>query len=133
MDQENSFSISNDYGSTWAAPASTGIMGQSMTPVPLGEDRLLVIYNRRYGEQAIVMALVTFTDHVWTVHHEGILFDPSASRDPEAAGSGWDEWAGFEFGFPTAIPLQDGTHLATHWSKEAGKVGVRWTKLRVDF
>ena len=104
-----------------------------MTPVPLGEDRLLVIYIRRYGEQAIVMALVTFTDDAWTVHHEGTMFDPSASSDLEAAGSGWDEWAEFEFGFPTAITLNDGTHLATHWSKENGKFGVSWTRLRTSF
>ena len=51
----------------------------------------------------------------------------------EQTASGEDEWAQFEFGFPTAIPLQDGTHLATHWSKEAGKFGVRWTRLRIDF
>ena len=33
-----------------------------MTPVALGGDRLLVLYNRRYGDQGIVMLLVTFTD-----------------------------------------------------------------------
>lgn len=132
-DQENAFSMSNDYGSTWSDPVSTGIMGQTMTPLPLGEDRLLVVYNRRYGEQAIMMALVTFTDDAWTVHYEDVMYDPLARRNPEEAGSGPDEWTQFEFGYPTAIRLHDSTVLATHWSKEVDKVGVRWTRLRVDF
>ena len=132
-DHEDSFSISNDAGSTWGAPASTGIMGQTMTPVPLGEDKLLAIYNKRYGQPAIMTALVTFTDDSWTVHHSEVMYSPLAGGADEQTASGEDEWAQFEFGFPTAIPLQDGTHLATHWSKEAGKFGVRWTKLRVDF
>ena len=133
VDQENSFAISDDDGSSWAAPASTGIMGQTMTPVPLDDGRLLVVYNRRYGEQAIMAALVTFTARTWTVHHERVMYDPRTSRDPESSETGLDEWAQFEFGFPTAIRLRDGAILATHWSKEAGKFGVRWTRMRVDF
>ena len=133
VDQENSFAISVDDGSTWTTPASTGIMGQTMTPVPLGDDRLLVLYVRRYGKQAIIVALVTFTEGGWTVHHQDVMYDPGASRHAESADTGPDEWASFEFGFPTAIRLQDGTCLATHWSKEEGRFGVRWTKMRVDF
>ena len=132
-DFEDSFSISNDDGSTWGAPVSTGIMGQTLTPVPLGGDRLLAVYNRRYGEPAIMMALVTFANDAWTVRHEAPMYAPFAAQGTEPTAVGEEAWAQFEFGFPTAIPLQDGTHLATHWSKEQGKFGVRWTKLRVDF
>ena len=130
-DHEDSFSISNDDGSTWTVPTSTGIMGQTMTPVPLGQDRLLVLYNRRYRVPALMMALATFTDDTWTVHHERVMYDPLTSGSSDQIATGKDEWTQFEFGFPTAIPLQDGTHLATHWSKEGGKFGVRWTKLQV--
>ena len=104
-----------------------------MTPIPLGGDRLLVLYNRRYGEQGVVMSLVTFTEDAWTVHYEDLLYDANARRErPEGLESGVDEFDAFEFGFPTAIPLQDGSHLATHWCKEGERFGVRWTKLRVD-
>jgi len=132
-DFADSFSISRDQGATWAAPKSTGIMGQTMTPVPLGGNRLLAVYNRRYGVPAIVAALVTFTDNAWTVHQEIEIFSPTSGRPTLQQGSGEDEWAQFEFGFPTAIRLNDGNILATHWSKEAGKFGVRWTKLKVGF
>lgn len=132
VDQPNSFAISDDDGATWGPAQSTGIKGQTMTPVPLGGDRLLVLYNRRYGAQGVVMNLVTFTDDSWTVHCEGLLYDAKASRErPEGLDSGVDEFDTFQFGFPTAIRLQDGTYLATHWCKEGERFGIRWTKLRV--
>ena len=132
VDVEDHFVLSRDNGLTWSEPKSTGVMGQTMTTLSLGKDRLLVMYNRRYGQQGIVMLLVTFTEDGWTVHHEGMMYDPSSARNrPQGLETGVDEFAGFEFGFPTAIHLNDNTILATNWSKENGKFGVRWTKLRV--
>lgn len=134
-DQPNSFTISDDGGSTWGLALSTGIYGQTMTPIPLGGDRLLVLYNRRYGEQAIVAALVTFSDQDWTVHLEDILYDAGGDHKRPEAGldTSLDELHEFAFGFPTAIRLKDNTFLATHWCKEEGRFGIRWTKLRLDW
>lgn len=133
-DQPNSFSISQDGGATWGPTRSTGIQGQTLTPVPLGDDRLLVLYNRRYGRQGIVAALVTFTEEAWTVHHEDLLYDARSERHrPVDVESGVEEFDAFQFGFPTAIHLHDGTFLATHWCQEQGKFGIRWTKLSIDW
>jgi hypothetical protein len=79
------------------------------------------------------MALVTFTDTEWTVHHEALLYDARALRDGPKGTTGVDEFASFQFGFPTAIALKDGTVLATHWCVEQNVCGIRWTKLRVDW
>ena len=134
VDQPDSFTISNDNGSTWGPARSTGIRGQTMTPIPLGDDRLLVLYNRRYGDQGIMMTLVTFTDQAWTIHYESLMYDAKAKRErPEHLDTGVQEFDTFAFGFPTAIPLQDGTYLATHWCQEAGTFGIRWTKLRIHW
>ena len=131
-DQPNSFTISRDGGWTWGPIQSTGIRGQTMTPLPLDGDRLLVLYNRRYGEQGIVAALVTFTDTKWQVQSEQLFYDARARRDgPSGQATGVDELASFQFGFPTAISLNDGTFLATHWCVEQGVCGIRWTKFQV--
>ena len=131
VDQQNSYTISNDGGATWSPARSTGINGQTMTPISLGDDRLLVLYNRRYGDQAIMMCLVTFTDDTWTVHQESIMYDGKSQHQRAAhVESGIDELDGFAFGFPTAICLRDGAILATHWCVESGVCGIRWTKLR---
>ena len=132
QDRPNSFCISNDNGTTWGQACSTGINGQTLTPIPLGGDRILALYNRRYGQQAIVMRLVTFDDENWTTHFESILYNPLSIRDRTAnLQNGLDELDSFAFGFPTAIRLMDGTILATFWSKEQGTFGIRWVKLRV--
>ena len=105
-----------------------------MTPIPLGGDRLLVVYNKRYGQQGVMMALVTFTEEAWTTHFHELMWDPQRKRDrPTGEYSGIEELSKLEFGFPTAIRLHDGTFLATHWSYEDGVSGIRWTKLRVDW
>ncbi len=102
-----------------------------MSVLPLGGDRLLVLYNRRYGAQGVVMALVTFNETDWTVHYEGLLYDARAHRDgPQRGTTGVDEFASFQFGFPTAVVLKDGDILATHWCVEQNVCGIRWTKLR---
>ena len=133
-DRPDSFALSHDNGLTWGPAQSTGISGQTMTAIPLGGDRLLILYNRRYGDQAIVMNLVTFTERDWTIHFEDVMYDARARRErPEDIESGVEELGGFEFGFPTAVRLDDGTYLATHWCKEGGKHGIRWTKLRIGW
>jgi hypothetical protein len=94
----------------------------------------LILYNRRYGEQGIVMGLVTFDESNWEVRFEDVLYDARKSRArPAGLEDGAVELKSFEFGFPTAIPLHDGTFLATHWCKEAGKFGIRWTKIRIHW
>lgn len=133
-DCPDSFALSQDGGETWGPYHSTGIRGQTMTPIPLGGDRLLVLYNRRYGEQGIVGCLVTFTDDRWNVHAEALVYDARQRRDrrPDQA-TGVDELVDFAFGFPTAIRLHDGTFLATHWCVESNVSGIRWTRLRIDW
>lgn len=135
QDQANSFCLSHDDGMTWGAHRSTGLRGQTMSALPLGQDRLLVLYNRRYGQQGVVMNLVTFTETEWTVVHDGgLMYDAQGVRSrPDAGATGVDELASFQFGFPTAIALSDGTCLATHWCVENGVCGIRWTKLAVGW
>ncbi len=133
-DREDSFVLSKDDGLSWTEPRSTGILGQTMTPIPLGGDRLLILYNRRYGQQGIIMNLVTLSGEEWVIHYEGVLYDASVThKRPQNIETGVDEFDGFQFGFPTAIRLQDGTFLATHWSQENGRFGIRGTRLLIDW
>ena len=132
-DQSNSFTLSTDGGLTWTAPRSIGTRGQTLTAVPYDGDRVMLLYNRRYGGQGIVMALAEITEQDWPVAFEGLMYDAKARRDGRQRADGVDEMIDFQFGFPTAIRLHDGTFLATHWSVEDGRCGIRWTKLRIDW
>ncbi len=132
-DQTNSFTISTDGGLSWTEPRSIGTRGQTLTVVPYDGDRVILLYNRRYGAQGIVMALATLAEHDWPIAFEGLLYDARARRDGRQRSDGVDEMIDFKFGFPTAIRLHDGTFLATNWSVEDGHCGIRWTKFRVDW
>jgi hypothetical protein len=132
-DRTNSFSLSTDGGLTWTEPRSIGTRGQTLSVVPLDGDRVMLLYNRRYGEQGIVMALAEVTEENWPIAFEGLLYDARSRRDTRQRADGVDEMIDFQFGFPTAIRLQDGTFLATNWSVEDGHCGIRWTNLRVDW
>lgn len=132
-DLENHFALSLDAGRTWGPIHSTGIRGQTMTPVWLGADRLLVLYNRRYGQQAVVMCLARLHDDRWEVEFEDVLWDAAAQRDrPKSLESGIDEFDEFQFGLPSALRLADEEFLAVHWCKEAGEFGIRWTRLHLS-
>ena len=104
-----------------------------MTPIWLGADRLLVLYNRRYGKQGVIGCLVRFTDDAWLVESEEILWDANSSRETVSGVSGLDELDSFSFGLPSAIPLDEQTLLCVHWCKEQGTHVIRWTKIRVLF
>jgi hypothetical protein len=133
-DCPNSFAISNDGGATWGPVRSTGIDGQTLTPLSLGGNRLLVLYNRRHGHRGIVMCLVTFTDDAWTIQHEALLYDAEPFKlKPASARQGLASFDAFSFGFPIPISLQDKTVLATYWCRENGKSEIRWAKLGVDW
>ena len=132
-DQANSYTLSTDGGLTWTQPRSIGTRGQTLTVVPYDGDRVILLYNRRYGQQGIVMALATLAEENWPIAFEGLMYDAQARRQGRERADGLDEMLDFQFGFPTAIRLQDGTFLATNWSVEDGHCGVRWTKLRVDW
>ena len=105
-----------------------------MTPVSLGGNRLLVLYNKRAGNQCIVMNLVEFSPDEWTIVHDGVLYD-NTNRPLPGAGTwkGVDSFDDFAFGFPTAIPLANVQHLATYWSKERGVFGISWALLEIDW
>jgi len=57
---------------------------------------------------------------------------PQSSRELAEGVTGVDELKSFQFGFPTAIALQDGTYLATHWSVEGEFSGIRATRLAIE-
>ncbi|MFC1454450.1 hypothetical protein ACFLQL_04630, partial [Verrucomicrobiota bacterium] len=77
---------------------------------------------------------VSFDRSSWTVRYEDMMYDARTQRNcQDGLKTGVDEFDSFAFGFPTAIRLNDGSYLATHWCKENGRFGIRWTKLNVEW
>ena len=132
VDIENGFSFSHDGGRTWDGPHSTGIQGQTMTPLWIGEDRFLVLYNRRFGQQAIRMCLVRASGANWSIEYEDTMWDAGATFELTADVSSNEQIPLFQFGYPMPLRLDSNTFLTTHWCEEDGVCGIRWTRLRMS-
>ena len=130
-DLKNEYSLSIDGGRSWDGPHPTGIQGQTMTPIWLGKDRFLVLYNKRYGHQTIQMCLVRISGGSWTVEFEGTMFDGHASLELTDNISSQEQIRLIKFGYPGGMRLDDETVLAVHWCEEDGICGIRWTRLRI--
>lgn len=131
-DQPNSHAISTDDGLTWTVPRSIGTRGQTLSVTPLDGDRVLVLYNRRYGRQGVVGAIARITDTHWPILWEGLIHDAAASRERAAGADAIEEMRTFAFGFPTAVRLPDGELLVTWWAaRDEGRTGIRWTRVRL--
>ena len=133
VDLTNGYSFSLDGGRTWDGPHDTGIEGQTMTPLWLGADRFLVLYNRRWGRQSIQMCLVRARGADWSVEFEDTMWDARATLDRTEEASSNAEIPLFKFGYPMPLRLDDETVLATHWCEENGMCGIRWTRMRLVF
>jgi hypothetical protein len=131
-DLKNAYSFSEDGGRTWDGPHTTGIQGQTMTPVWLGDDKFLVVYNKRFGDQSVQMCLVRASGAQWDVEYEGTLFDGRAKLELTDEISSQEQIGLIQFGYPMAMRLDNDTVLAVHWCVEENVCGIRWTRLRVE-
>ncbi|MAE62701.1 MAG: hypothetical protein CMJ18_00390 [Phycisphaeraceae bacterium] len=130
-DLKNAYCLSTDGGRTWDGPHPTGIQGQTMTPIWLGDDRFLVLYNKRFGDQAVRMCLVRIAGAQWSTEFEGTLYDGRARLELTADVSSQAQISLIEFGLPMGVRLDGDTVLTAHWCAENGVCGIRWTRLRV--
>ena len=132
-DLKNAYSLSTDGGRSWNGPHPTGIQGQTMTPVWLREDRYLILYNRRFGDQSVQMCLVRVSGSCWSLEFEGTLFDGRARLALADDVSSQEQIGLIQFGYPMGLRLGDDTVLTVHWCVEEGVCGIRWTRLRVKW
>jgi hypothetical protein len=132
-DLPNSCTVSEDFGRTWTPPRGIGIRGQTLSTIALGGDRLLVLYNRRYGRQGVVAALATLADGDWPIHDEVLVHDAGVRHQRPPDADGIEEMAEFTFGFPTAVLTGPGEALVTFWAGPYGHVAVRWARLAIDW
>ena len=130
-DLDNAICFSNDGGRTWSEPHATGVQGQTMTPVWLGDDRYCVLYNYRFGQQTIRMCLVRASEQSWQTEFEDVLWDPQTNLSWTDDMSSNEQIKRITFGYPMAVRLDEQTILATHWCVEDDICGIRWTRLQV--
>ena len=130
-DLKNAYSFSIDGGRSWDGPHPTSIQGQTMTPIWLGDDRFMVLYNKRFGDQSIQMCLVRAVEGRWELTFEDILYDSRATLELTNEISSQEQIRLIEFGYPMGVRMDDNTALTVHWCVEEGVSCIRWTQLQI--
>ncbi len=123
----NHYVTSNDGGRSWSQPQPTTINGQTLTPLWLGEDNFLLIYNYRQAPQGIKVARAKIDETGCKIIEEQYLWQPQ--RPTEATDrvieNGIDTFDDFKFGLPSITSLDNGKFLAVFWCFADGDYGIK--------
>ena len=132
-DRPVSYVISEDAGRTFGQPHSTDLLGQTTTPLHLGDDRLLCIY-RRSDQPGLWGALAHMKGNEWIAEEQSPIWGaPYLKAHAEQNVEDFTEvFDTLSFGLPTALLLSNGDVFMAFWCKEEGINSIRWYRLRVE-
>jgi len=123
-------SESADNGRTWSPPVSTELIGQIANPVSLGNNLMIAVYQRRFGD-GIGMRGVLSKNHgrTWIEQTDTLLWGMQQKLDTSNPFSGYDTFA---FGYSTAMKLPDNTVLVPFWAGNGTTTCIRILQLKIN-
>jgi sialidase-1 len=129
-DRPNHYALSRDGGRTWSAPASTGLQGQTMTPLVLEDGRVLCVY-RRIDRPGLWANLSHFDGDTWVNDACEPLWGADVGGLTAANANMAQNFHVLRFGAPSLARLPDGTVFLAFWCYEDCVSVIRWYKVRV--
>jgi sialidase-1 len=130
-DRPNQYAISRDGGATWSPPQSTELLGQTLTPCRLPDDRVLSVYRRmdQPGLWAVVSRLEgdRWVNEGW----QALWGHRSAEGQTAREDSMVETFHGLKFGAPSAICLPNGDLFVVFWCYEQNISIIRWFRFSV--
>jgi hypothetical protein len=130
-DTPNQYVVSADGGQTWTAPTSTGLFGQTGTPFPLADGRLLYIY-RRLDQPGLWAAIARLEGDRWINESQTPLWGASASGLTAHGGNMAQNYHVLKFGAPCINLTPKGDLFVAFWGVEECVSNIRWFRLRVE-
>lgn len=126
------FAISEDCGRSFGPPKSTGLRGQTTTPLYLGHGRVLSIY-RRTDHAGLWADLSSVDGETWVSEAEAPLWgaDGRQSDRRQEGMSLSEEMSSLRFGLPLALKLPDGHIFVAFWCVEDCISVIRWFRLAI--
>lgn len=130
-DLPNQYALSADGGQTWSAPRSTGLQGQTLTPLILDDGRVLCIY-RRMDQPGLWANLSRLEGDEWIDENCQPLWGADAGSLTGHSSNMAQNFNVLKFGAPCATLLSDGTIFTAFWCYEDGVSNIRWFALQID-
>lgn len=130
-DRPNHYAISKDGGQSWSPPASTGLLGQTMTPLALDDGRVLCVY-RRMDRPGLWANFSRLDGDRWASDGDAPLWGADVAGLTATTGDMAHNFTVLRFGAPSMTRLGDGTIFLAFWCYEDCVSVIRWFKLSVD-
>jgi len=130
-DLPNQYALSNDGGRTWSAPASTGLAGQTLTPLVLADGRILSVY-RRMDHAGLWANLSQVEGTGWINEDAAPIWGTETAGLTGVAHNMAQNFAVLRFGAPCLVPAADGTVFLAFWCYEECVSVIRWFRLAVE-
>jgi hypothetical protein len=127
------YAISADYGRSFGPPRSTGLHGQTTTPIFLGDGRLLCVY-RRTDKPGLWASYVRLDGDAWINEAELPLwgYDRSGSSNLVGGENLSRAFTTLKFGLPAGLLLPDGQVYVAFWCVEECLYVIRWFRLPAE-
>jgi sialidase-1 len=125
-DRPNQYAISRDGGATWTPPQSMGLLGQTLTPCRLPDDRVLSVY-RRMDQPGLWAVASHLEGDRWVNDGYQPLWGHRTTEGQTAMEENMVEtFHGLKFGAPWAIRLPNGNVFVVFWCYEENVSVIRW-------
>ena len=131
-DRPNHYSISRDGGAVWSPLQSTGLLGQTLTPCLLPDNRILSVYRRM--DQPGLWAVVSHLEGDRWVNDgwQPLWGHRSANGQTAREDNMVDTFHGLKFGAPSVLRLFNGNVFVVFWCYEQNISIVRWFRFQVE-
>lgn len=129
-DLPNQYTTSHDGGSTWTAPGSTHLMGETMAIAELPDGRILSVY-RRMDKAGLWMTLAALEDGQWVNEKQIPLWGVKETGLTDKSDSMVTDFNELKFGAPCITILPDETVFVAFWCYEKMVSNIRWFKVNL--
>jgi hypothetical protein len=122
------YAISKDYGRSFGPPRSTGLHGQTSTPIWLGDGRLLCVY-RRTDMPGLWAAYGRIGGDEWINDAQLPLWGYAGAGNMVGGENLSLAFTTLKFGLPAGLPLPDGQVFVAFWCVEECVYTIRWFRI----
>lgn len=124
------YAISGDGGRTFSKPQSTGLQGQTCTPVVLADGRVLCVYRRK-DRTGLWAQVAEISGDAWKNGEEEVLWGGSSHLGANDGKSTMQQMSALRFGLPAVKMLDERTALVAFWCVEDAVSVIRYFRLSV--
>lgn len=125
------YALSNDAGYTFSAAASTGLKGQTCTPLVLRDGRIFSVY-RRTDKPGLWAQISTVEGDSWVNHEKKLLWGGAVhASGVENGGGATAEMSTLRFGLPVSVQLSDAMVMVAFWCVEDAVASIRYFRVQI--